>query len=166
MKLENSDIPEYKKEIIRDITEEIHVEIIGDSLHLRPKEIFSRIVGAGEPASAFLHSFGFITYITLNEDFIKTVPPKTVEVVTLHETGHIRRDRRNTLLEKAFSFLDYRQGEVNAESYCVENFSGSYQEYLESWVNILHYDKTGELFPKKLWKPRIEGEGERGKRKK
>lgn len=124
MKVEDVDLDGEKKQVIQELSEEYDVEVKILTGWIR--KVLSPVHRGGVCLNFPVKD----PFIVLDLKFLKDLPTKSVEHLMLHEIGH--------------KVLYQMEHEEFAEKFALKHFSGSLEEYHESWSSKAYSMKTGE----------------------
>lgn len=124
MKVGDTGLDDEKKQVIQELSEEYEVEV--KILTGWTSKVLYPIYRGG-----MCLNFPFKDpFIILDLDFLKDLPVKSIEHLMLHEIGH--------------KVLFQMSHEEFAERFALKHFSGSIEEYHESWSSKMFSFKTGD----------------------
>ena len=118
------DLDEEKKQVIQKLSDEYDVEV--KIITGWTAKLLYPIHGGGVCLNLVVKD----PFIVLDLNFLKDLPVKSVEHLMLHEVGH------KVLFEMSH--------EEFAERFALKHFSGSREEYHESWSSKMFSFKTGD----------------------
>lgn len=124
MKVEDTGLGEEKKQVIQELSDEYDVEV--KILTGWTSKLLKPLHGGGACFNLVVKD----PFIVLDLEFLKNLPVKSVEHLMLHEIGH--------------KVLFQMSHEEFAERFALKHFSGSREEYHESWSSSMFYWKTGD----------------------
>lgn len=124
MKVEDTGLDKGKKQVIQDLSEEYDIEV--KILTGWTSRLLYPVHGGGACFNLLVKD----PFIILDLDFLKDLPVKSIEHLMLHEIGH--------------KVLFKMNHEEFAERFALKHFSGSIEEYHESWSSKHYHWKTGD----------------------